>query len=548
MLFLNIALEIKKKIKIVSGYTFLCISISFLSQNNAFCSDGGPAGKEEKGSTLSLGSLIVGFDDSKEESVEVAFFNVGQGNCTVVKAPNKQDIFIVDAGTSKLPQNIVLGNTSEGLEDVVLTNSIKQWILNNGKESYNVRFLLSHPDKDHQSLIAGLCSSLQEEKCICSYLKHPVQDFNKQIESQLQKIFSTIKIEDLSNPIYNKNGFSLSLFNKKFPVQITGSNDKNANSLVIFLQFSKHGMFLTGDATEETLFFKEGEKRVERANWSEFESIRKSGRLQNIVFQPCHHGSYTDEANSQKLIDKIMPHITVFSSPRYSQYRHPSYQVVERIASNYQKRQIQTLISREKDPLYHFYFLDKTIDSSEIDNEENKFNHEGGGLFKPRILYRNFPLENTREDGLYSAHLTNYPIFHTGSHGTLIFTLTADNAFVDTFDYTAVYAPLSSASSSSSRKTPKKGKIILLQHAQLQKTTGSVFQKLGIHDALSSIDDNSRALSLGKAVWPIRPQLKLVATLPPSSRCSSSSSTATSPPHTSSALYDSCGEEKNEQN
>jgi len=76
---------------------------------------------------------------------------------------------------------------------------------------------------------------------------------------------------------------------------------------------------------------------------------------------------------------------------------------------------------------------------------------------------------------LYS---TNYPIFHTGSHGTLIFTLTKDSMFVDTYDY---MSKIHQAATIPSRQRQKQQK---REYVELEKTTPRVFQRLEEHSRL----------------------------------------------------------------
>jgi len=479
------------------------------------------------------------------EAVEVAFFNVGQGNCTVVKAPNKRDIFIVDAGSSKKPYNIAVDIGKAFKEDVVVKN-IKKWISSSEQESYNINFIISHPDVDHKSYVGALLKLFTEaedeggeeedegdeekdgesqgsggseadeedegdeaedegsqgskgddeedegnegdgedkgdeekkKKYQCFYYKHPILN-DPSMSAQLKPFLDTggVTMKDLPKNkkkvevekkggkqggkkeykyeydyIYPGDNFSIGLLNEKFPGG--KKSDTNHNSIVLLLRFYEHGMLLTGDATAKTF------------KMMDWDRLKEGGNIKNMIFQASHHGAHTHKSNSGDLIARIEPNISVFSAPKYSTHRHPSYQAVERISNNYKERKILPLSSVKEKELYHFFFLDKTIDSSEIAGQQGKSKSVSGGIFEPIRVYRTKDeAEGARADGLYPLYLTNYPIFHTGSHGTLIFTLTQHKIFVDTYDYAAVY------------RDGAKG-LRTLAGYKLGKTTDLVFQNL----------------------------------------------------------------------
>ena len=78
----------------------------------------------------------------------VTFYNVGQGNCTIVKSPSKK-ILIIDAGSS---------NTT-GVEEVSepkyasLAHKISESVRADFETSKWLWFVISHPDKDHLNLV-----------------------------------------------------------------------------------------------------------------------------------------------------------------------------------------------------------------------------------------------------------------------------------------------------------------------------------------------------------------------------------------------------------
>ena len=124
-------------------------------------------------SNVVLSSDAQQIDIVTKKPIEVRFWNVGQGNCTLIKSPEKEQdpngnvlrrqLLIVDAGTSQYPEELVVkcGNTASANKD--LLTSISKWIGN--FSHYDAHIILSHPDNDHINLIAPLIQdSIQRKK------------------------------------------------------------------------------------------------------------------------------------------------------------------------------------------------------------------------------------------------------------------------------------------------------------------------------------------------------------------------------------------------
>ena len=84
-------------------------------------------------------------------SMEMKIFNVGQGNCTVVK-DSHYDTLLVDAGSSSLP---VDSPTQKILQNIIAYTS---------SEGKPVTIVVSHGDKDHYSWIPTIIQETDEKK------------------------------------------------------------------------------------------------------------------------------------------------------------------------------------------------------------------------------------------------------------------------------------------------------------------------------------------------------------------------------------------------
>lgn len=92
--------------------------------------------------------------------MEVTFFNVGQGNCTLVTCPG-QKTMLVDAGSSKAPLN-----------DPAKTQVVRDIIKGIKEKTPDKQLFVvaSHADKDHINLLTSICAPLLKEKFTLEFL------------------------------------------------------------------------------------------------------------------------------------------------------------------------------------------------------------------------------------------------------------------------------------------------------------------------------------------------------------------------------------------
>lgn len=367
--------------------------------------------------------------------IEVAFFNVGQGNCTIVRAPDKRNVWFFDAGSKKNPINIT--NEDSFPRDDISTAIVK-WL--GASNDINFHFVLSHPDEDHYNIIREIRKNLRDKK-ITFYIsdKYPHTDYGtgtfKDVEDQdiirityldegVPGLRITGPVKKRRQQVLKSHIIEQGTGNEKIKVEFlnAGSVDKiarkqntNLHSLIVKLSYGPYSVLLTGDATAET--------------YLDIENTPLRNELQNItILQSSHHGAKTEGSNNKHFIEYTNPNFVVFSAPVYSTYDHPNSAIVERYANLFHKKDL-TLEN------YHFFFLNKNITPLEMKN--NSF-ISTNGEFTPILTYRKNTLESEEKDiNLYTIAATNYPIFHTGSHGTIIFKwdISGKKLEYQTYDY-----------------------------------------------------------------------------------------------------------------
>lgn len=208
----------------------------------------------------------------------VIFFNVGQGDCSLIKVFSK--IIVVDCGST------------EKKAGKILNSYLKQ----NGIEKIDI-LILSHSHEDHINGIKDL-EDVKIKNIV--YTREDVIPFIGEnipriqvIKDEIIKINNNCFIEIKSPSIDN----------------IKDNDEKNANSLVALIKLNKNKILYMGDSTQNT------------------EQILIKNNIEKVdVLKVGHHGSKT--STSYKFINKIRPLYAVISSKK-EEYGHPDKEVLE---------------------------------------------------------------------------------------------------------------------------------------------------------------------------------------------------------------------------
>lgn len=394
--------------------------------------------------TIFFSAEIYSMDKSqteKHDGIQVAFFNVGQGNCTVIKDPNGQDVWIIDGGSRQKPCNIIYDLSTEyDVRNLALL--VSKWI---GKpEKLDLHIVFSHPDQDHYNLIPSLRTSLlnkyekdQSQIHITYHINgwYELADFGfKKIkltkDEKVQEVewgknkevcYKTVDYKWENNQLkktenasptkeakFSNDGIEIRFINGN-TIKSTSetSQTTNSNSLLVKITYKNRSVLLTGDANLKT-----------------FEKIKENNIIigEIDILQVSHHGAQTEGSHSIGFLKETQPRFIIFSAPLYSSYDHPNWHVVQRFAKHF-------LEHRQPQDHYQLLRISKNLSPLDMRKEEKKFSDLLGQnskrMFLPILSYRR--TETTQEDGerkdenFYAIYLTNYPIFHTGSHGSIIF-------------------------------------------------------------------------------------------------------------------------------
>lgn len=243
------------------------------------------------------------------QSMEVTFYNIGQGNCTLTTAPGKKAM-LLDAGFSKAPAN------DPGCQKV-----IKQ-IVKKIEDSCSDKTMLivaSHADKDHINLMAEIGSKLIEKEFTLEFILGGSKQHYEKKDGE--KLITFLK-ENSKDCFYTFVGsipekVRIARLKKRLPdyCQVLSAKaddaDINNTSIVIRTLDGGFSTFLSGDATGKIT------KPIPAAK-------KKSASVG--VQQLSHHGSDTHECTSDALVENIDAKTFIISTGNSGQpLYHPRF-------------------------------------------------------------------------------------------------------------------------------------------------------------------------------------------------------------------------------
>ena len=230
----------------------------------------------------------------------VYFFDVGQGDSSLVISPYRKDIILIDTGGSlnyHVSDNVISFMKSIGIRSIDL-------------------LILSHGDSDHALEVDNIFKDINI-KCLNTNLG----DFNE-LEINAMKLIDTC--------LYDPKNMVLKYLN--YDVY----DNENDNSLLTYMNIYNTSILSLGDASS----------KVE-------DSLINKYKLSNIdIFKLSHHGSKT--SSSYYFLNSIKPNIAVISSGRNNKFKHPSKETIDtlnKLSINYLNTQnegsIEFIIDRD---------------------------------------------------------------------------------------------------------------------------------------------------------------------------------------------------------
>lgn len=218
----------------------------------------------------------------------VYFFDVGQGDSSLIISPYRKDIILIDTGGST---NYVKEEWMKK-EPYYVSNNVISFMKSIGIKSIDL-LILSHGDADHANEVDNILKDM-DIKC----LNINLGDINRLESNSLSKI---------EKCLYKPKNIVLKYLNYK------EYDNENDNSLLTYMNIYDTSIISFGDAS-----YKVEEDIINKYNLSNIDILKVS-----------HHGSKT--SSSKKYIDIINPKYSVISVGKNNRFGHPNKEVLNNL-------------------------------------------------------------------------------------------------------------------------------------------------------------------------------------------------------------------------
>lgn len=229
------------------------------------------------------------------------FFDVGQGKCILVVAPNGKTM-MVDAGTQTYGQD----EKGEVAAQKILSQTARL-----GVRSLDV-ILVTHPDKDHCNAVPILMKELRPKLFWAPVGDNP--------EPEWQAVKTLVSSENLKTVTAQlgqrlwldpKNGLMVEVLGPTEGIAVRVSEfSPNDASTVVKLRFGKISALFTGDIGET------GQRWL----------LNSGADLQATILDVPHHGS---KHNLETFLRSVRPKLAVISAGNRNPFGHPAPETME---------------------------------------------------------------------------------------------------------------------------------------------------------------------------------------------------------------------------
>lgn len=233
-----------------------------------------------------------------QPTMQVTFFDVGDGQCTLVRTPGGRTM-VVDCGTSSWRNPSSVGK-----------KLLAPYLRSQGVNEIDA-LVLSHPHSDHMSGFEGLLSVHPARLVMDAVYEDRTPEY-KQFIRAVRKCDARYRKLKCGQKINMGDGVVVEVIG---PVRTHEYEDENDRSVVLRLVFGRTAMLLAADAGEE----------------AESDMIDSGVDLRAQVLQVGHHGSAG--STSPEWLCAVKPSIAVISCSKRSRYGFPSTRVLDRLAS-----------------------------------------------------------------------------------------------------------------------------------------------------------------------------------------------------------------------
>lgn len=222
----------------------------------------------------------------------VYFLDIGQGDATLIRTPNGDDI-LIDGG----PDNMLIQKLGQYLPFYDRDIEI---------------IILTHPDSDH---VTGLVEVLRRYKVKKILMTKVLSDSSSYLAFLEEADKNKIKVEVITQPEKVDFGGGV-LFDIIYPLEsFAGKEVESTNNTSITGQliYASTSIMLTGDLENEE------------------DLVARELNLKSDIYHVGHHGS--NNANDLSFVSAVDPQYAVISVGADNRYGHPQYRTLKNLES-----------------------------------------------------------------------------------------------------------------------------------------------------------------------------------------------------------------------
>lgn len=227
------------------------------------------------------------------EVMEVSFIDVGQGDCTLIIAPDGKTVLIDGGGEG----------SSGSVGEYVLIPYLKS----RGIDKIDL-MINTHPDFDHTDGLVSVLDYFPVGYCMVTGARDVD---NERLEKAAQKNDTVMLYGTSGEKITISEGIEIDIL---FPTADFYGSNENEASIICLLTYGEHSFMFTGDTEDEGIDF-----------------IIDSGLRVDVLKVP-HHGSYYNF--DELMYETLQPDYAVISCGANNSYGHPHREVREYLADN----------------------------------------------------------------------------------------------------------------------------------------------------------------------------------------------------------------------
>ena len=233
-------------------------------------------------------NIIAGFilwDLTKIQSIEVNFFDIGQGDSIFIQTPQNHQI-LIDGGPN---YKIILDKLSQ---------EMPQW------DRTIDLIILTHPERDHIAGLIEVLKAYKVENIMWTGIKRDTAEY-REWQRLITEENANIIIAQAGQKIYSPGSYEIEILYPFESLENQEVKSVNNSSIIARLSFGENSFLFTGDAFQST----------------EDILAEKGIYLDSDVLKVGHHGSKTSTARD--FVEKVSPEIAVIQCGRDNQYGHP---------------------------------------------------------------------------------------------------------------------------------------------------------------------------------------------------------------------------------